>query len=335
MESFYSLSTPGQVERLARLGRKALVSYGLPQASLRLIRYGMNAVFQADSPSGRRYCLRIHPGNDCQTGTPLWLGKQEIESELHYIRALAREGVVSTALPVEARDGSLVQTAQVPGVPEPRCCVLFEWVDADFSAAPYPDWQLFAMGEALGRLHAFGGAFTPPPGFVRPRLDFDGLFGPGGLFCMRDPARKPPEWRAFYAEVEDALRERMAPFSKRPGLILHGDYYYGNLFVQNKTIGMIDFDMCGWGSELFDLYIPYWPKGQENTDDAYRCFYQGYRSVRPLPAGAAESRSAMAAVRHLMDCYWLLDRWDLPDLRAQAVGFTARCAPVLRSLLGL
>jgi Ser/Thr protein kinase RdoA (MazF antagonist) len=121
MLEFDRLTGPGKLRRLRRLAVRALGAYGLGDARLTHLRHApWSTTFRVDvtAPPGR-YVLRIH--------APETAGAAEARSELLWLAALRRD----TDLGVPA----LVVTAEADGVPGPRHCVLFRWLEGRFLSA--------------------------------------------------------------------------------------------------------------------------------------------------------------------------------------------------------
>jgi len=101
---------------MRRLAEAALTAYDLGEVRLTPLQHFFNTTFRIDtcSPQGKkeRYVIRIHrPGSQDAT---------TIRSELLWLLALRHEEGLIVPEPVSTRDGSLLTTASVAGVPEPQ-----------------------------------------------------------------------------------------------------------------------------------------------------------------------------------------------------------------------
>ena len=81
-----------------------------------------------------------------------------------WLAAIAAEGSVAVPASLAARDGSLAVEARAEGVPEPRTCAVFEWVEGEQLAEEMTEPNLEALGEVAARLHAQSVGFRPPAG---------------------------------------------------------------------------------------------------------------------------------------------------------------------------
>lgn len=308
-KNFRELNSKKQVRLLHQLALNALAGYDLKQPKLELIIYGMNTVFRVtDVEDQQKYVLRIPP--------QMWLDHASFVSETDFLRSLQAQPDLCVVKPVQNLAGEYVQTGQYIGVPGERSCILFEWIDHRFfrDIDRLDANTLTEMGRTLALLHQYGQTFSPPSGFHRPTLDMDGLFGENGLY---DPKGRlsmlTQHQQSVIMEAQQAIGEKLNQLDRNKetfGLI-HSDYYYRNLFVtKEKSVGVIDFDMCGYGYYLFDLVIPFWPFRQGNHIDAYEHFLRGYRMIRPVPEGFYEYRPIFEAIRRLIDAYFYVQRDD-------------------------
>src|SRR5579859_1169030 len=116
MQRFEHLPRCTQIRRLRRLAQSALTAYGLEQAHITPLHHFLNTTFRIDIPDqNQRYVLRISRSGYQDAAT--------IRSELLWLQAIRRETDLIVPEPLANRDGLLLGTVEVPGVPEPRHCV--------------------------------------------------------------------------------------------------------------------------------------------------------------------------------------------------------------------
>ena len=293
MKPFAALAQAGRTARLRRLALGALASYDLPVVSIRPLSTHFNAVFRVDTAAGERAVLRVNrPGNRSLV---------DVRSELVWVDALARDTDLTVPAPIRTRDGALATTVAIPGVPEPRHCALFRWINGRGVAdRPFPR-LLFALGAAMARLHDHAGGFAPPPGFTTRRLDAAWTFGrPARLYDDGPDDIFTSEHRAILragaARVEAVLADLYAdPAELR---FLHGDLHLGNVKATPAGLAILDFDDCTWGYPVQDVgvslfYLEYHPA----YHDLRAAFTRGYESVRPWPEAREGQVDACIAAR--------------------------------------
>ena len=127
--------------------------------------------------------------------------------------------------------------------------------------------------------------------------------------------------------------ERLGTTEDQFGFV-HGDYYFRNILINDGEISAIDFDLCGFGYYIYDIIMPYWPRGQGNLNEAYEYYLMGYARVRKLPEGILEYRDTFIALRRLMDAYWIVSREDHPLLKSLIFRIVANSAIYLKEYKG-
>src|SRR5229473_2667341 len=135
-----------------------------PSASVTLLNVSENATFALREPDGRELVLRVH-----RVG---YSSAEEIRSELAWMSALHRDGVIDTASPLPGRDGELVQTLTSPSGRPSRHAVAFERLPGKEpeAGADAPRW-FERLGELTARMHVHARSWAKPKGFVRKRWD--------------------------------------------------------------------------------------------------------------------------------------------------------------------
>lgn len=310
MRPFALLSGPGQVRRLRLLALQALEAYGLAGAALRPLKHWNNTTFAVQAGT-RRLVLRLN--------RPGFQDAAAIRSELQWLQALRVLGL-QVPEPVAARNGNMVVTARVAGVPEPRDCALFAWLPGRFLDRRLGLGQLEAVGRFAARLHAT--PFVPLPDFARKSWDLHTLLGgdPGiDQRGIRSYLRSGEE--QVIAAVRTRLEQAFVALGRSPeawGLI-HADLHPDNLLFQRERLGAIDFDDCGWGCFLYDLAVTL---SELRRRPAYaelrQALLRGYRQVRPLPADHERYLDTLMAGRCLGLAIWTAGVADHPENRNQA-----------------
>ena len=319
MKPFDALPYNGQIRRMRQLAQAALVPYRLSHARLRLLQHLANTTFcveegggPGEEPEGAssamsRYVLRIH-----RTGPDSLLRSR---SELLWLEALRRDTELVVPEPVRARDGSLAIVAQAPGVPSPRCCVLFHWIDGEFRDARLTPKDLAQVGAFLANLHKYAEQFVPPPTFDRVRLDATHMFNSdwvatalskGALLLAPSDARVIQTVIARARNVARELGEGTDVFG-----LVHGDFQQGNYLFHKGEVRAIDFDTCHFGYYLYDIAttlgaLTEFPAFLEMRS----AFFRGYRKVRPLACAYTVHLDTFIAARRATILLWILGNVD-------------------------
>jgi Ser/Thr protein kinase RdoA (MazF antagonist) len=328
--SFETLDYDGQLARLTNTAHAALHAYALDDAQIKPVIYVNNATFRIDAPDGKCYALRIHRPGQKRVD---W-----IQSELEWLHDINQQTPLRTTVPVAATDGTLLTHAALEGVENPVICTLFDWIDGQTLQWEQIDLhQIHAAGTFLGQLHEFSTGYQPPPNFVRPTLDWEGLFGenspynpgPGAAIFTGDQ-------RAVFAQVDARVGAVMDELGQQPdkfGLI-HADFIAKNFLFQDDTLYAIDFDDCGFGYFLYDLApLLTQTRGEPNFADIYDAFWNGYTGIRHLPDSDRAYLETFIAARHLASCRWLAGNLHNPRIRERAPEILAYRTNELRHFL--
>jgi Ser/Thr protein kinase RdoA (MazF antagonist) len=329
MQRFEDLTRGGQVRRMRRLAETALTAYDLGEMHLRPLMHFFNTTFRIDAyphsseasqgnSTGRkreRYVIRIHrPGSqDVRT----------IQSELLWLLALRREAGLVVPEPVSTRDGALVTTASVPGVPEPRDCVVLRWVDGRFLRSQLGTEELERVGAFMAKLHRHAEGFVAPPGFFRKRWDYEGLRSAVlGTDLEQSWAHLSREDRALLDAVGERVQQAMHVLGEGREVfgLIHADFYERNYLFSNGEVHAIDFDGCGWGYYLFDIGVAFSTLLARPDYPALRqAFLEGYRRVRSLCGDHEALIDTFIAARLMCHVLWLAAHVDEPAYGLRAI----------------
>ncbi|MCI0398355.1 MAG: phosphotransferase, partial [Chloroflexi bacterium] len=249
MTPFDSLTHRGQVQRLKRLAMVALAEYDLSPRTLTPLVHLFNTTFRIDTNNGR-YVLRIN--------RPEHRSLAEIHSEMVWLAAISRETELVVPNPLANRAGQLVTTMAVAGVPEPRHCALFQWVDGRFRRKSLNPGVLAAVGRFMARLHDHARQFVPPDGFLRQHLELNGEVGQiANQALAQDGGLLSAEQRQVVIESMEKLQPLIDAVGQGPGVynLIHADLHQANYLLHNGQVRAIDFDDCGWGHLAYDIAV--------------------------------------------------------------------------------
>ena len=158
--------------------------------------------------------------------------------------------------------------------------------------------------------------FRSPPD---SRLNAEGLLGETSRYAS-------PDEKMFLSTQDqallDTLRQHVADVETRIGLqsehtlLLHGDFLLQNILFEGDKIGALDFEMCGWGTDFYDVATFLWQmKTSPRYDKIADAFWRGYTFWRELPP--REWLEVFIAARHGASVRWLIQNRYLPDYAEQ------------------
>ena len=267
--------------------RVALQHFPLEVATLTPVSVSENITFRVTDVQGSDYALRLH--------RPGYNSLHELESERQWCASLAGTGL-PLQRPLRSREGVHFVAVEIPSRAERRYAGMTSWLPGvllgqhlETVRAGRARAELFrAMGRLAATIHNRSEAWTPPPGFVRPRLDMGGLVGARprwGRFWEHRALDK--DQQALLVETRQHLRALLKAYgtpSRVFGLI-HADLHPGNIVIAGDRMGLIDFDDCAFGWHLYDLASALIEYSEEEDFAGLRwALLDGYRERRVLSA---------------------------------------------------
>jgi len=311
----------------------SLARWGLPPDTvIRLLNISENATFAlSDLRFKRDWVLRVH-----RIG---YSAVEEIRSELAWIDALRRAGVIETATPVLGVNGECVQTLESRSGRPPRHAVAFERLpgkepDAGLDA---PRW-FERLGELTGKMHLHAKAWTLPAGFRRKQWDLPAMVGDE---CLWGP------WRAGLGldrpgmlAIEQAvsfIRQRLERFgsgASRFGLV-HADLRLANLLVDGASLRIIDFDDCGFSWFMYDFATSVsFIEHEAIVPQLLRAWVLGYNKAAPLSAEERLEIPTFVVLRRILLTAWLASHADVPFARQFGAAYTRGTVRLAQEFLG-
>lgn len=206
---------------------------------------------------------------------PYGRSNAEIAFELRLLREAQPMPGLVVARPIATRNGR--DRVRLPFEDTLRNACLFEALAGRPPTPARDDQALF--GSALAKLHrALSGI---PGGETRPLEPID--LHTRALTALA----KIPGSQVVRAAI---LGHSLDPFRALSLSDLstgncHGDAWAGNVLIQDRTVGFLDFDECGYGPYLLDLGQAAWRLivGQDAIpEESLTALLTGYEMVRPL-----------------------------------------------------
>jgi len=293
--TFDDLTRRGQLGRIRAVALDALHHYDVDVARCAFVAQAFNTVFRVDAADGATYALRVSPrlrihADGCELAEATWL------SALRGDAGLAVPQVVPT------RHGSVVASGAAPGVPDPRSCVLFEWmtgrplrerINADLM---HKVGALTAVVHDHGASDADGYSLTAPAGVLAAdRVLYFNV-------AMRLDELRPTYGSALTEGIARAqsFLDDLWQHPPHRAHLMHGDVQPGNVLVTHNRVTLIDFQDLIWGFEIQDIVIALQALAPfDHAPVLIDAFRQGYETVRDWPDADPETVAALGAARHL------------------------------------
>jgi Ser/Thr protein kinase RdoA (MazF antagonist) len=313
--------TPEVVADLHLMVAGSLHVWGLsPEARISLLNLSENATFALSDPASTGdLVLRVH-----RVG---YSSAEEIRSELAWMSALRRDGVIETAAPLPGRDGELVHTLVSPSGRPPRYAVAFERLPGEEPApgVDAPRW-FERLGELTARMHLHSKSWTLPAGFRRKRWDLKSMVGDQGHWgSWRDAVGLNASGVAALERTLSLIQQRIERFgvsAERFGLV-HADLRLANLLADGAHLRIIDFDDCGFSWFMYDFATAVsFIEHEAMVSDLLRAWVAGYRKAAPLSAEERAEIPTFVVLRRILLTAWLASHAEVPFARQLGTAYT-------------
>lgn len=302
-------------ERLAtRLAEGALELYGLRGARLDLLSGGFAQVYRVQTEPGERFVLRLYglPRADeaalradprLRTG-PGRRSPDTLRSQVSWLSALRRETGLLVPEPIPTLEGALVGRVSVERAQTGRHCSLARWVPGTHKSRDLSPADLELVGSFVARMHAHAERYPLPEPSALPRWDWSWPFGESAPLWEHGRAFYSEEEMGVFAAASRGVRgdlERLGEGRDVFGVV-HRDLNLDNVVFCEGRVGVVDFDACGLGHYLLDLFRvrrAITTRHGDRLKPLWAAFLRGYEGTRPLardPQGYLRTFATMQTV---------------------------------------
>jgi len=284
--------------------RQALAHWGMPKAKFALAARRENTVFRVTT-AHNDFALRLH-----RVG---YRTKAELESELHWMAALADVGI-RVPCPISSVSGQLIH--EIDGI----LIDVLDWLPGAQlgNAGTLPegiDRPKFChnLGRAMARLHDASDHWTPPKNFIRPAWDRAGLIGSTPLWgpFWDNPMLSTAD-RDTLLTVQSVANAHLKTLENNLDYgLIHADLLSENMMLDKGNLYMIDFDDSGFGFRDFELatFLLRFLDAPDYADlrAALIAGYANRRAVNP------DELQFFLLLRALTYVGWIVPRMDLEN----------------------
>ena len=294
------------------VAREAVKRFPVDAKDVKLVTHSENITFRVRTPGDQTdYVLRLH--------RPGYSSIEEMESERVWTHALKETGVlVQDAL--QTFDGQNYTLVDIPGTGEQRYVGMTTWHEG----IPLTDFletctdgaereRIFRrFGAIAAAFHNQSTEWSPPPGFVRRRLDLDALLGESpfwGRFWEHEALSEAE--RDLMLQARARARDALDEYGESPDKfsLIHADFTPDNIIYDGKDLAIIDFDDAAYGWHLYDIASALIECRYDRDLDVLRAaLLDGYREHRPLTANDIEMLPVFVLVRGMATVGWLHQR---------------------------
>ncbi|HPE68856.1 MAG TPA: phosphotransferase [Thermotogota bacterium] len=251
--------------------------------------------------------------------------RSEIQGELDFMRACSQGGVV-TCEPLFSRNARMLESLPLDaerfahGFVYPRLAGV-EIEEDENAFREFTPELLFKWGELLGTIHRISRELAQNETHLS-RLKWDEMETINHQQCI--PASKSTIHKVF----QETIREIHAiPREKGNFGLVHGDLHYGNFFLHDNYLSVIDFDSSCYFYYVADIAIPLYSvlpyprtRREERTQFAKQYlthFLQGYRTQTFLDKEQEELIPLFLHYEDMANFIALYRHWDFERLSPQ------------------
>ena len=310
-----------QLRILHDVAQAATAQYALPKPlTVKMINLSENATYKIEAADGQRWALRIHRDG--------YHSKTAIESELAWLIALRKAGVVMTPKPVKGLDGEIIQMVGHAKLETPRHVVLSDW---ETGAEPGIGQDLVkpfeVLGEVTARMHQHSRGWKRPSYFTRLTWDFETSLGETKPHWgrWRDGLGVDDQKQKIFATTVDLIGQRLTAFGKgadRFGLI-HCDLRLANLLMDGQHVKAIDFDDCGFGWFMYDAATPVsFYEHEPQVPELIEAWKRGYRKAAILSKADADEIPTFVMLRRLLLVAWIGSHSETDLAKSMGLAYT-------------
>ena len=296
MVDFSSLDTDAQVALLTDHATEVLKQYDLGEVTeIESINHEYNSTFAISTAEGIRYALRININSQRSKANAL--------AELEFINHLKANTDLNFASPIANKSGDFFSVVSNEEMGKPLLSVLFSWLKGEELGDEPTEEQLFALGAAMAKMHVAAAGFELSQGAGLPNLR-DVLWETEDLLTTEASQLSSEDQalvRAGLEKIDGVIENLYERDSKR---IIHADMHGWNLMWHEGTLSVFDFDDCGVGLPIHDLYTALYYLDTREQDAALK---SGYASVRPIPEHTDHEAKALLLQRRIILLNYLFE----------------------------
>jgi len=290
----------------------ALECFPVEPRNIELVAHSENVSFRvSDHDSDIDYVLRLH--------RPGYNSIEELESERIWVRALSGVGIAVQDSLVTTQ-GHHFELIDIPDTGEQRYAGMTTWLEGTL-LSDHLDTSLeradrehifYRMGEIAATIHNQSTRWKEPPGFVRRRLDLDGLLGEAPLWGrFWECAHLTKAEQAGLLRARQDARDSLNTYGERPDnfSLIHSDLHSENVVRNEEILALIDFDDSAYGWHMYDVasvLIEY--RLALDFEALCAALLAGYREHRTLAERDVEMLPSFLLIRGMAIIGWFGQR---------------------------
>ena len=289
MSSFAELDTDAQVALLTDHATEVLKQYDLGEVTeIESINHEYNSTFAISTADGNRYALRININSQRSKANAL--------AELEFINHLKANTDLNFASPIANLSSDFFTIVSNEEMGKPLLSVLFSWLEGEELGDEPTEEQLFSLGAAMGKMHDAAAGFELSKDAELPNLR-DVLWLTGDLLTTEASQLSSEDQALVRAGLGKIAGVIEVLFERDSVRLIHADMHGWNLMWHDGEVNVFDFDDCGIGLPIQDLYTALYYLDTPEQDVALKA---GYASLRPIPEHTEFEAKALLLQRRII-----------------------------------
>jgi Ser/Thr protein kinase RdoA (MazF antagonist) len=315
-----------QATRLLPLAERVLTHYPFEVRELTHLATHSNVLYRVVTSKGEQFVLRV--------GTPHANSRSNLEIEVAWLDAIAKETRLEVVSPVRTRDGVLIVDSFDEEIDKERSCVLFTWVPGQPLGEGSGSFGYRLLGAMSASLQAHGRDWDPPEGatmriwdqvfYYEPEMDPVILHTPeyGYLFDMRRLGVIERALDLARTVIGESYR------TARPQVV-HGDLHEWNVHVAGSRLHAFDFEDVMVALPAQDAAISlYKSRTSDMRNEIHDAFRRGFESIAEWPIIDERQLDGFHAARQVMLMNYaarVLPKDEASDYIDQVMPWLDRC----------
>lgn len=288
-----------EATRLLPLAERVLKRYSFFTREITHLATHSNVLFRVVNESGQQMVLRV--------GTPHSNSRSNIQIEVSWLDALARDTDLNVVRPIPTAGGGLIVDEFDEHIEKERSCVLFSWIPGQPMAEGSGPFAYRLLGEMCASLQEHGRTWSPLEHAQLRRWDevfyyepaFDPVIIENPLFGhLFDITRRTAIKKAI-ALSQQVIDES---YSTATAQVVHGDLHEWNVHLSgSKRLYAFDFEDVMLALPAQDAAISlYSSRNSEIRGDIRAAFRRGFETVAPWPIADERQLDGFHAARQIM-----------------------------------
>ena len=305
MSEYLEMTQQEQIALVEEFALDVLVQYGMSAKTIECVNHAYNTTFKILAGDNKTYAMRV------STNFRKW--PEHIWAESQWLLQLAAKGTINAPVPILNLQGEPYSNHYFFYQGSNIDVIVYPWIEGEIAKDNLTEEQLFALGEAMAKMHQLSKDWEPQGYANFLEVDRPLMVRRDNLFSFEQPLISPEIYKLLFElrdrseKLFDSLKER---FDRQ---LIHADLHLGNILWNSEgQISILDFDDAGIGSPLQDIAISLFYLRKDREREKH--LLAGYESIAPLPEYEPAELELLIANRQLVLLNYLFETTTADDV---------------------